>query len=207
MSTRTELRARLRRELKDEDPAAQRWSDAELDPHLDRALSDLSVGMPREQQTDLTMPGGTREVDLSGLAGLLVIEAVEYPAGMFPPAYVGWVRRASTLTLLVDSPPAAGEQVRVYWLGRHTLTDTGSTLSPDQEELLLLGAAGYAVRALANHAINRVNLTRSAQADFLKWAEATLARFRSELARRGRTGRLRPSRLYTPTFNGGKGYA
>lgn len=107
----------------------------------------------------------------------------------------------------MDSPPATGEQVRVYWLGRHTLTDTGSTLSPDQEALLLLGAAGYAVRALANHAINRVNLTRSAQADFLKWAEATLAKFRSELAKWGRIGRLRPSRLYTPTFNGGEGDA
>ncbi len=200
MGTRAELRTRLRRELKDEDLAAQRWSDAELDRHLDRALSDLSVAMPREQQTDFTMPGGTREVDLSGLSGLLVVEAVEYPAGMFPPAYAGWTRRANRLTLLVDSPPAAGEQVRVYWPGRHTLTDTGSTLSPDQEELLVLGAAGYAARALANYAINRLNLTRSAQTDYLKWAEATLARFRAGLEKRGRTGRVRPVRLYIPAF-------
>lgn len=200
MSTRTELRIRLRRELKDEDPAAQRWSDAELDRHLDRALSDLSVAMPREQQTNFMMPGGTREVDLSGLSGLLVVEAVEYPAGAFPPAYVGWTRRADRLTLLVDAPPAAGEQVRVYWLGRHTLTDTGSTLSPDQEELLVLGAAGYAARALANHAINRVNLTRGAQADYLKWAEAALAQFRAGLEKRGRAGRVRPVRLYIPIF-------
>lgn len=200
MATRTDLRTRLRRELKDEDPAAQRWSDAELDRHLDRALSDLSVAMPREQQTDFAMPGGTREVDLSGLGGLLVVEAVEYPAGMFPPAYAGWVRRADRLTLLVDSPPASGELVRVHWLGRHTLTDTGSTLRPDQEELLVLGAAGYAARALANYATNRVNLTRSAQTDYLKWAEVTLAQFRAGLEKQGRAGRVRPVRLHTPAF-------
>ncbi len=44
----TEMRDRLRKDLHDEDPQNQRWTDAELDRHIQRAVSDFSLSVPLE---------------------------------------------------------------------------------------------------------------------------------------------------------------
>ena len=113
----TEMRTRVRRDLRDTDPAHERWSDDELDRHIERAVRELSLAAPVEVVATLTTAAGSRDLDVSTLTGRVSIDAVEYPAGQYPPAFAaphpdrrrldaargprgdrrdgcGWVRRA-----------------------------------------------------------------------------------------------------------------
>src|SRR5689334_12526239 len=102
-TTLTTLRSRLRQELHDEDAANYRWTDDVLNRHLARAVSELSVVLPREQKTALNTTAGSRELAVSSLVGLVRIEAVEYPTGQWPPSFVSFSLFEATLSLLVDS--------------------------------------------------------------------------------------------------------
>src|SRR3990170_1525222 len=103
----SEMRGRLRKDLHDENPATQRWTDGELDRHIQRAVRDFSLSVPLEAKTTLSTTIGSRDVSISGLTDLAAIEAVEYPTGDYPPGYVPYSVWLSTLTLLVDAAPAA----------------------------------------------------------------------------------------------------
>ena len=54
MSSLASLRGDVRRDLHDEDSAAYRWADAEIDRHIKRALREYSLVNPLEQKTGLT---------------------------------------------------------------------------------------------------------------------------------------------------------
>jgi hypothetical protein len=43
-----EMRDRLRKDLHDEGAQNQRWTDGELDRHIERAVSDFSLSVPLE---------------------------------------------------------------------------------------------------------------------------------------------------------------
>jgi hypothetical protein len=194
-----EMRTRLRRELKDEDPASYRWSDDELDRHIARAVAELSLAVPLQSKATLTTTAGSRELSLSTLADLVATEAVEYPTGKYPPDYVLFSLWGDTLTLLVDQTPGDGEQVAVYYGKLHTLDATTSTLPPPLEELVAAGAAGYAALEWANYAINRVNTGgEAAWRGYLTWAQERLAAFHQGLARHSRRNTVRVRRLYRP---------
>ena len=49
----TEMRTIVRRDLKDEDSQNYRWSDDELDRHIDHAVREFSNACPQEQQSDI----------------------------------------------------------------------------------------------------------------------------------------------------------
>ncbi len=48
------MRARVRRDLHDEDPDNYRWADDELDRHIQRALNEVSTASPHELKAVLT---------------------------------------------------------------------------------------------------------------------------------------------------------
>ena len=75
------MRARVRRDLHDEDSDNYRWTDDELDRHIQRALNEVSTASPHELKAVLTASAGSRELSLSSLSGLLSVQAVEYPVG------------------------------------------------------------------------------------------------------------------------------
>src|SRR3990172_4682126 len=50
----TQMRARLRKDLHDEDSANYRWTDGELDRHVQRTVRDFSLALPLEAQATLT---------------------------------------------------------------------------------------------------------------------------------------------------------
>ena len=81
----TEMRTRVRRDLRDTDPTDERWSDDELDRHIERAVRELSLAAPVEVVATLTTSAGSRDLDVSALADRVSIDAVEYPAGQYPP--------------------------------------------------------------------------------------------------------------------------
>lgn len=194
----SEMRALVRRDLHDEDPSSYRWSDAELDRHIQRAVRELSLSVPLESTALLTTAGG-RDLSLAGLTGLISVEAVEYPVDLFPPSFVRFSMWGDTLTLLVEPAPASGEGVRVYYNALHTLDATTSTIPGHLEELVAAGAAGYAALEWASFAVDRVNVGGTeVWRHFFEWGKERLAQFHSALARLSARNRVRAYRLYTP---------
>jgi hypothetical protein len=193
------MRARVRRDLRDEDVAGQRWSDDELDRHLARAVAEASLAAPREATATLSAPGGSRDLDIATLTGRVSLDAVEYPSGRFPPSFVAFSSWGDTLTLLLPGAPAAGEPVVVRYGAVHTLDDAGSSLPPALEEAVATGAGAYAALEWASYATNRINVGgEDAARDYHDWAQERLAAFQGMLARQGRTRRLHSRRLYEP---------
>jgi hypothetical protein len=196
-----EMRTLVRRDLHDEDPAGYRWSDDELDRHIARAVRELSLAVPLEAKAVLTTTAASRDLSLASLADRVSIEAVEYPVGSYPPSYVSFSLWADTLTLLVDSPPLAAQEVNVFYGRLHTLDDTTSTVPAALEDVLATGAAAYAALEWASFASNRVNVGGAdVWRSYLVWGQERLAAFAAALARHGRRSGVRARRLYRPAL-------
>ena len=195
----SEMRTRVRRDLHDEDENNYRWTDDELDRHLDHAVRELSGASPREATTTLYTTQGSRDLSLSGLDDLVQIEVVEYPVGNYPPRYVRFSVWADTLTMLVGRMPGDSEEVKVYYGRLHTLDVQGSTIPQRLEDLVALGAEGYAALEWSSFASNRVNVGGpDTWHQYLTWGQEQLARFRQRLARLSRRASVRARRLYAP---------
>ena len=198
------MRALVRRDLHDEDAASYRWSDDELDRHIERAVRETSLAAPLEEKAALTTTAGSRDLSLSPLSDRVVVEAVEFPLDEYPPAYVAFSLWGETLTLLLDSPPVAEQGIGVYYGKLHTLDEDGSTLPVALEDVVATGAAGYAALEWASFATNRVNVGGSETwRDYLVWGEQRLAAFAAALARHGHRSAVRVRRLYTPALSMG----
>jgi hypothetical protein len=203
LATLVSLRGQLRVDLHDQDAGAYRWSDAELDRHLERAKRELSLALPRERRNDVVVSGGpTRDLTLDValvFVDLVKVYAVEYPVNLFPASYVQFQTWRETLTVLVDKLLQNGEVVRIYWGSLHGIDDDASTLPAFAEETLLLGAAGYAATEWSSFATNRANVAGiEAVDDYRTWGNARLQAFRDQLRRIGERARIRTSRLYAP---------
>jgi len=195
----TEMCALVRRDLKDEDANNYRWSDAELDRHIAHALSELSGAAPVEAVATLATTSGSRDIDIATLRPLVIVQAVEYPAGKFPKQYQRFSLWADTLTLLGDLVPD-GDDARILYGRPHTLDAETSTLPATLEDLLAIGAAGFACLEWASFSINKVNVGGATTAqEFEAAGQARLNFFRKELRRLGRRNRVRLARLYVPS--------
>ena len=195
----SEMRDRLRQDLHDEDATNERWTDAELDRHIQRAVREFSLAVPLEAKTTLSTTAGSRDLSIAGLADLVAIEAVEHPAGKYPPQYVPYSVWLATLTMLIDATPGAAEDVNVYHTKLHTLDPTTSTLPARFEDLVATGAAAYAALEWASFATNRVNVGgQDVWRDYLTWGQERLAKFQTELSDHGRRNAVRIRRLYRP---------
>lgn len=201
-----EMRARVRADLRD--PDAERWSDETLDRHIERALGDLSLAAPGEATATLATMADSRAVDISELAGLVAIDAVEYPAGQYPPAFVPFTTCGATLTLDVTRAPGDGEEVAVRYSAAHALDGLAgaeeTTVPPVLHDLIASGAAAYAAIEWASYATNRVNVAGDdVWRRYLAWGQDRLTSFSRALAKHGRERRLKSRRLYVATAGGG----
>ncbi|MBI1885433.1 MAG: hypothetical protein HYS09_03840 [Chloroflexi bacterium] len=195
----TEMRTRVRRDLHDEDATNQRWTDAELDRHIDRAVREFGLAVPLEATAALITTPGSRDLSLAALSGLVAVEAVEYPTGDYPPSYVSYSVWSATLTLLIDSAPTSAEGVNVFYTKLHTLDATTSTIPSRYEDLVATGAGAYAALEWASFATNRVNVGgEDVWRRYLTWGQERLAEFARGLARHGRRNAVRIRRLYRP---------
>ncbi len=193
MTTLTDIRDRVRSDLRDLDPDASRWSDTELDRHITRALADVSLAAPLEAAATVATTPGSRDLTTSGLPDFLEVEAVELPFDAFPPRHVAFSVWAATITLDLPSPPR-GERARIRYLARHTLDEQGSTLPEALDEVLATGAAGHAAIAWSAFAIDRLTAGDDVAERFRTWGEARLRAFREQLREHGRPRRLRSRR-------------
>ena len=193
------MRTLVRQDLHDEDSANYRWTDAELDRHIGRAVKEFSLAVPLESKATLSTTAGSRDLSLASLTDLVVAEAVEYPVGKYPPAYVPFSLWSDTLTLLVDQAPLEAEAVDVFYGALHTLDATSSTIPSRLEDLVATGAAAYAALEWASFATNRVNVGGvDTWRHYLIWGQERLAAFARGLAKNGRRARVRIRQLYRP---------
>jgi len=191
------IRARIRKDLKDE--ASIRWTDDELDRHIEHAVLDISQAVPLEAKDEtLVIPTpASREIDISGVAGLIYVEAVEYPAGEYPKRYRDYKVWAGTLELLIEETPTADDPVYLYYGKVHTVDVTSSTLPGHLEDLCAVGAGAFAALEWANYAINQVNVGgEPTPREYLEWAQRRLDFYHKELKRYGRQSRLKIRQLY-----------
>jgi hypothetical protein len=190
------MRSILRRDLKDEDPANYRWSDDELDRHIAHAVKEFSEAVPLPAEATLPTTPGSRVIDISSLTDRVMVEAVEYPLDQFPPAYQRFALWGHALTLFGDEVPD-GSNCIVYYGMLHTLDGEGSTIPAKHEDLIAIGAGGYAAVGWASYAINKVSLGGTdTPGEFLNWGNQKLKQFRSELKRLGRRNQVRIRQLY-----------
>jgi len=195
----SEMRTRVRRDLHDEDAGSYRWTDSELDRHIERAVRELSLATPHEAKATLTTAAESRDLSLSTLTDLVAVEAVEYPVDKYPPSYVPFSLWAGTLTLLVDEVPLSAQPVNVHYGQMHTLDADTSTIPPQLEEVVAGGGAAYAAIEWASFATNRINAGGDdVWQHYLTWGQERLAAFASALAQQGRRNAVRVRSLYTP---------
>jgi hypothetical protein len=196
MTTLADIRARVRQDLHDEDSGAYLWTDNVLDRHLAHAINDYSLDAPQEQKSTLTTTAGSRDISVASLTDLIAIERVEWPAGEFPPRFVGFSQWQDTITLDVVSPPAGVEDVNVYWTKKHAVSGT-LTLPAEHEDLVAAGAVGYAALDRETLAINKINLGGDVWGRYAALGKERLDRFRAELRRLGRNNTVRQRRMYS----------
>jgi hypothetical protein len=163
------MRTIVRRDLKDEDTGNYRWSNDELDRHIAHAVKELSEAVPLPVKATLPTTTGSREIDISSLTDRVMMEAVEYPVGRFPPYYQQFALWGDILSLFGDEVPD-GSNAYIYYGKLHTMDATSSTIPSHLEDLIATGACGYAAVEWAAFAINRVNVGGTITPDeFLNW--------------------------------------
>ena len=195
----TAMRTRVRRDLRDTDASEERWSDDDLNRHIQRALQELSLAAPREATATLQTAAGSRDLSASTLADRVTIDALEFPSAQYPPSFIAFSLWADTLTMLIDGEPSGSQDAIVYYSRLHTLDDSGSTLAPALEDLVATGAGAYAALEWASFATNRVNVGGAETwRHYHIWAQDRLAAFARALAKHGRERRMRSRRLYVP---------
>ena len=192
----TEMRTIVRRDLHDEDAANYRWTDDELDRHIAHAVKDFSEYLPYEQKATKATTSDSRELDISTITDRIMVEAVEYPVDKFPKRYQPFALWGDTLTILGDEVPD-GSNAYIYYGKLHTLDASSSTIPTQHEDLIAVGAGGYAAVEWAVYAINRVNVGGGiTPREFLAWGNGKLRYFKQELRRLGRRNRVRIRLLY-----------
>jgi len=192
----SQMIARVRQDLRDEDSGSYRWTDAELTRHIDRAVRELSESLPLPVKATLATTPDSRELDISSLSDCVMVEAVEYPTDASPPRYRQFSAWGDTLTI-ASGPEPDGSNCCIYYGALHTLDASGSTIPARHEDIVAVGAAGFAAVAGAAGAINRVNTGGvDTPAAFRLWGAERLALFRERLRRLGRKHRVRIQQLY-----------
>jgi hypothetical protein len=189
----------VRKDLHDEDSGNYRWTDAELTRHINRAVKELSEKLPLPARATLPTTVSSRDLDISGLADRIMVEAVEYPVGASPASYQRFSIWGDTLTIVSGDEPD-GSNCYIYYGTLHTLDADGSTVPARYEDLVATGACGYAAIEEAAGAINRVNVGGTmTPGEFRLWGSERLGIFQERLRRLGRRHRVRTQQLFEST--------
>jgi hypothetical protein len=183
-----------------DDPARVTWSDADLQRHVQHAVSEYQLWKPLPVlDTAHTLTAGSRSVDLADITGLDGVLAVEYPAGQWPPAYVQFQLWASTLTLFLDGVPAASDPLglSIYAYLRHTVNNATCTIDPADDEAITAGTVHFA--ALEASFFTAAKINAAGPNTWLRYRDLALDKaneFRGYL--QNVRARVTPNRLYAP---------
>ena len=191
----TEMRARVREDLQDTDSQNYRWTDDEVDGAIDRVVMEYSLHAPIEQQTDIATTDGDTELDISTLTGVVKIESVEFPIGKTPKYLQRFEYWAGHLYMEDEGD---GEDARVKWLKKHTLTAESTTIPTEHEEIIVLGATGYLAMSASAYTVDRASIAgRHATMNYKAWGKERLDRYDKKLKAVSRSNRITPRELYS----------
>jgi hypothetical protein len=189
----TEMRARVREDLKDTDSQNYIWTDDEIEGAILRVVDQYSLRAPIQQQTDITTTDGDTEMDISGLAGLLQIESVEFPIGETP-RHLQHFEHWATLLYMQDQ--GDGTDARVRWLKKHTV-GASSTIPTEHDEIIVLGATGYLAMSASAYTVDRASIAgRYATESYRQWGKERLARYDFKLKEISHMSRIVRRNLY-----------
>jgi hypothetical protein len=183
------------------DPEAEIWTADNLDEAVRKALDEYSKVNPRRVIGTVTLASSGREVDVSGLSGLIQVSRVWLPYTAASPEHPPNGRRfehwfeEQKLFFPDDDEPQSGEVARVFYLAQQTLNGldaaTSTTFPPDDETMLLTGCAGYAATSRAVDLIEQVTRDRLTAQQIRAWGLGKLQEFRSGLKTVTRQAALR----------------
>jgi hypothetical protein len=186
-----EMRARVRQDLQDEDSNDYRWSDDQIDAAIERTVMEYSLYAPIQCQDDIDTTPADNELDISGLQGLLQIESLQFPIGYYQ-LYQHWAGR------LFMKDNGTGDKARVRWRKKHTITDTSTTIPPEHDEIIVLGATGYLAMSASVNTVDRAFIAgRCGTISYREWARERLSRYEQQLKRLAQASRITQKELYT----------
>ena len=177
------------------DVAETEWEAADLERAIERALSDLSRFLPREQIFDLTLSSTNISdkvmVDLSdyidaddGMVGFIRVHRIEYPTGNVPQTFVSFDTFANMLIItgLEESTGqeqlSAGKTLRIYYDAPHVMPedDEPGTCPIFLENTWILAASAYALFQKALDYIHQANASFTLAGTALTNAATALAK-------------------------------
>jgi hypothetical protein len=183
-----EMRARVREDLQDTDSENYRWTNDEIDGAVLRVVDEYSLAAPIEQQDDISTTDDDTELDVSGLTGLLRIESIEFPTGQTPCYYQRFALWAGKVYM---TDKGNGDDARVKWLKKHSLTAESTTIPAEHEEIIILGATGYLAMSAAAYTVDRASIAgRHATINFKAWGKERLDRYDRKLKEIGHGRRV-----------------
>lgn len=97
--------ANLRIDLADTNAALYRWQDSDLNRAIDKSVEQYSWANPRLQAVQI--PAVAQQIIYPYPAGAYYIDAVEYPLGQWPKAFITSMQRRSPLIPAPSTAPAA----------------------------------------------------------------------------------------------------
>jgi len=177
------MRALVRRDLKDEDSANYRWTDNEIDRAVEKAVLDYSQYCPLEQMTAVATVNASQDVDISTLTDLIDVVMVEHLISQTPKQYRPFRKWGTVLTFLYGYM-GDGTNCNVYWLKKHSIGASSSTVPTAHEHIIALGSAAYAISSQAQYSTNMANTGGDAvDKDYAAWAKDKFKQFYDALAR------------------------
>ncbi|MHB1319034.1 MAG: hypothetical protein ACYCYF_10495 [Anaerolineae bacterium] len=183
MATLADLIAAVAADL--QDPAYAQWTSDDHEANIRRALAHYSTLNPRRASVVLDTVAGEREIDLSSLAALEIVD-LWYPWDPAAPAYPPprppfSLLDAATLLLECDGAPLGTDvdRLRVFYLAPHTVEDldgaTATTLDEAGVALVTLLATASAAMQRCQSTIGRVTVSNWTPGQLLDWAKARQA--------------------------------
>lgn len=181
----TDMLRLVRDELMDAGEAA--YTDAEVSSAIDLTLMKIEEVSPYEVLETVTLTELSPFVDISSITDLIDVVAAYYPVTS---TYEYWkekrnvTRFANQIRIEMDARPSGDdEEAYLECEKRHTLTELTSTLKPDHEKALVLGAAARVARSHARPSINRQNVGGGkVPGSLMTWAELEERKFQEVLA-------------------------
>jgi len=140
----SQVRTLVRQLLNDEMVPGQEtdFADDEIDVHIWQVIQEISMVRPRIVWETKQTTAASREIDISSITDLLLVNKAEWRVGTTPPDYRNViVKDSSTIILDILTVPSAAETVSLECHKLHSLTEEDSTLDAQAEHCLLLGAS------------------------------------------------------------------
>ena len=175
-----EMRARVRQDLQDEDPADYHWTNDQIDGNVLRAATEYSNVRPIEQESDVATTANDQELDVTGLADLVRVVQIEFPIGYREPHYQRFSFYAGKVHMI---DKGTGDNARVRWHRKHVLAVGSTTIPVEHDEVIILGATGYLAKSAAAYTVDRASIAgRWGNINYRAWGEERLGRYDAALA-------------------------